>query len=141
MSIQIFSHKLVKLDEYENVLIFSYGIKLSSEQMIELLPLCNAREFEPFRNRKMEMGEERYCGYRDKAQLSFRGITGSYIPMIEFPMMYFHDEGRESHTGNLRLWSAEDESTGRYCAKDSNANWHIRGAGTASRGKSPGTYP
>ena len=87
-----FSYKLVKLDEYEHELIFSYGIKLSCEQIAELLPLCNARDFEPFRNRKMEMGKEGYCGYRDEAQLIFRGITDSYIPMIELPMKYFYDE-------------------------------------------------
>ena len=87
-----FSRKLIKLDEYEDELIFSHGIKLSDEQMAELLPLCYAKDFEPYRNRKMEMYEEGYCGYRDEAQVYFTGITDSYIPMIELPMMYFYDE-------------------------------------------------
>lgn len=57
-----------------------------------LLPYCNALDFEPYRDRKMQMGEEGYIGYRDEVRLHFRAITDSYIPMLELPMEYYYDE-------------------------------------------------
>lgn len=87
-----FKPKLFKTDSYEQEVIFSYGIKLSEQQYEELLPLCNALDFEPFRGRKMVMGEEGYVGYRDEICLYFRAITDSYIPMLELPMEYYYDE-------------------------------------------------
>ena len=83
---------LYKDDTFSKKTIFSYGIKLTEKQMEELLPLCNALDFEPFRNREMIMWEEGYCGYRDEVQLRFRGITNSHIPLLELPMNYYYDE-------------------------------------------------
>lgn len=87
-----FKPKLFKTDQYEQEVVFSYGIKLSDQQYEALLPLCNAYDFEPFRGRKMVMGEEGYVGYRDEIRLYFRAITDSHIPMLELPMEYYYDE-------------------------------------------------
>ncbi|MBQ7302442.1 MAG: hypothetical protein IJW89_02530 [Clostridia bacterium] len=82
---------LYKDEHYEQEVVFSYGIKLTEQQMEELLPLCNALDFEPFRDREMIMGEEGYCGYRDEVRVKFRGITDSHIPLLELPMYYYYD--------------------------------------------------
>lgn len=87
-----FKPQLFKTEQYEQEVIFSYGIKLNDQQYEELLPLCNALDFEPFRGRKMVMGEEGYIGYRDEISLYFRAITDSHIPMLELPMEYYYDE-------------------------------------------------
>ena len=76
----------------DNEVVFSYTHKFSEWEMKELLPLCNALDFEPYRDRQMSMGYEGYCGYRDELSLHFKGITDSYIPKIELPMDYFYDE-------------------------------------------------
>lgn len=73
-------------------MIFSAGIELREEQMEKLLPLCNALDFEPFRNREMSMDDPGYRGYRDEITMWFRGITDSYIPKIELPMELLYDE-------------------------------------------------
>ena len=86
-----FKPTLYKDEHYEQEVIFSYGIKLTEQQMEKLLPLCNALDFEPFRDREMIMGEEGYCGYRDEVQVQFRGITDSHIPLLELPMDYYYD--------------------------------------------------
>ena len=87
-----FKPKLLKEENCTPKAIFSHAIKLTEAQMKELLPLCNALEFEPFRNKKMIMGEEGYCGYRDEVNVKFIGITDSHIPLIELPMDYLYDE-------------------------------------------------
>lgn len=87
-----FKPALLKDEYFERKILFSYGIKLTNQQMKNLLPLCNALDFEPFRNREMIMGEEGYCGYRDEVRVEFRGITDSHIPFIELPMNYYYDK-------------------------------------------------
>ena len=82
----------VKDASYQAKIIFSCGIKLTEQQLETLLPLCNALDYEPFRNRKMGIDEKSYCGYRDEAQVHFRGITDSPIPLLELPMHYYYDE-------------------------------------------------
>lgn len=86
--------KLVLLvdDIDDKEVVFSYTHKFSECEMKELLPLCNALDFEPYRDRKMSMDDEGYCGYRDEISLYFKGVTDSYIPKIELPMDYFYDE-------------------------------------------------
>ena len=87
-----FKPQLIQSDVYEQEVIFLYGVKLSDEQMEELLPYCNALEFEPFRDKEMVMFGEGYLGYRDEVSLYFAGITDSYIPKMEWEMSYFYDE-------------------------------------------------
>ncbi len=94
-----FKPTLYKDEYYEQEVIFSYGIKLTERQMEQLLPLCNALDFEPFRNREMILGEEGYCGYRDGVRVQFRGITNSYISLLELPMYYYYD--------NEHIWPSE----------------------------------
>lgn len=86
-----FKPTLIKDNTYEQEIIFSYGINLTEQQLETLLPLCNALDFEPFRDREMVMGEEGYCGYRDEVRVKFRGITDSHIPLLELPMYYYYD--------------------------------------------------
>ena len=87
-----FKPVLIPSNHYEKEVVFSYGIKLDNNQMSKLLPLCNALDFEPYRNREMIMGEEGYVGYRDEMRVEFCGISDSYIPKIELPMSYYYDE-------------------------------------------------
>ncbi len=87
-----FQPKLFKTEQYEQEVVFSYGIKLTDEQVSKLLPYCNALDFEPFRNREMSMKDDGYVGYRDEVQMRFRAITNSHIPLIELPMNYYYDE-------------------------------------------------
>lgn len=72
--------------------VFSYGMKLSEEQIKDLLPYCNALDFEPYRDKEMVMGDVGYIGYRDQANMYFRAITDSYLPKLELPMDYHYDE-------------------------------------------------
>ena len=87
-----FEPQFIRDEEYNPEITFSYAIKLTDDQMQMLLPYCKVSDFEPFRNRKMEMGEEGYIGYRDEVQLYFRAVTDSYIPLLELPMDYYYDE-------------------------------------------------
>ena len=88
----MFEGKMVEDDFYQDEVVFSYAVNLSEKQMEKILPLCNALDFEPYRNRKMVMGEEGYIGYRDEVNLYFRAVTDSYIPLLELPMDYYYDE-------------------------------------------------
>ena len=87
-----FQHVQVQAKDASSKVIFSAGIELREEQMKKLLPLCNALDFEPFRNREMSMDDPGYRGYRDEITMWFRGITDSYIPKIELPMELLYDE-------------------------------------------------
>lgn len=82
----------VRAEDISSKVIFSKGINLSDEEMRELLPYCNALDFESFRDREMSMDDPGYRGYRDEITMWFRGITDSYIPIIELPMEYVYDE-------------------------------------------------
>ena len=86
------NQKLVPDEKYIQKVVFSYGIKLSETQLQQLLPYCNALEFEPYRNRKMSMSDDGYIGYRDEINLYFTGITDSPIPKMEWNMLYYYDE-------------------------------------------------
>ena len=72
--------------------VFSHGIHIADEQMEELLPLCNALEYEPFRGKTMNMDDPGYIGYRDETSMTFEAITDQYIPEISLPMDYYYDE-------------------------------------------------
>ena len=94
-----FKPRLLKSDALEQEEVFSYGIKLTDAQYKNLLPYCNALDFEPYRNREMSMDDEGYMGYRDEVRMYFSAITDSPIPMIELPMYYYYDE--------VHIWPCE----------------------------------
>lgn len=79
-------------ESFEQEVVFSLAIHISEEQMEELLPYCDATEFEPYRGRKTSMDDEGFIGYRDEVHLYFKAITDSYIPLLELPMNLFYDE-------------------------------------------------
>lgn len=83
---------LLPIENFEDNVVFLYGIKLTEDQYKELLPYCNARKFEPYRNREMSMSDEGYIGYRDEVDVYFTGETDSYIPIMEWCMSYYYDE-------------------------------------------------
>ena len=87
-----FADTLIRDNFFEDEIEFSYGIKLTEEQIRELLPYCNALDFEPFRDKKMKFEDEGRIGYRDEAKLRFRGMSDSYLPLLELPMDYYYDE-------------------------------------------------
>ena len=77
-------------ENYE--VIRSVGINISDDIMPELLEYCDARDFEPFRDRKMDFNDKGRIGYRDEVSMDFTGITDSYIPRMVLPMDYYYDE-------------------------------------------------
>ena len=87
-----FNPVLMPDEQYNQKVAFSYGMKLSEIQMQQLLPYCNAVEFEPYRNKAMSLTDEGYIGYRDEISLHFTGITDSHIPKMEWDMKYYYDE-------------------------------------------------
>ncbi len=87
-----FAGRIFIEDLREEDVVFSYAEKLNEKQMKELLPYCNALNFEPYRGRQMSMDDKGFIGYRDEVRLSFRATTDSYIPMIELPMNLLYDE-------------------------------------------------
>lgn len=87
-----FERKMIQADTDRCEVVFSDGMKLNEEQMKEILPYCNALDFEPYRGRKMSMSDEGYIGYRDEISTYFTAVTNSYIPKLELPMDYYYDE-------------------------------------------------
>ena len=87
-----FKPRLLKCDALEQEVVFSYGMKLTDAQYEDLLPYCNALDFEPYRDREMSMDDEGYVGYRDEVRMYFSAITDLPIPMLELPMCYHYDE-------------------------------------------------
>lgn len=87
-----FKQSLLVDEQYNQKVAFSYGIKLSDEKMQQLLPYCNAIDFEPYRNKEMSMSDEGYIGYRDEVSLRFTAISESCIPKMEWDMRYYYDE-------------------------------------------------
>lgn len=87
-----FKSVLIKDDNKDSYVKFSYTYKFTDDEMKELLSYCNAKDFEPYRNRKMSMQDEGYIGYRDEVDVCFTGVTDSYIPIIKLPMGYYYDE-------------------------------------------------
>ena len=93
-------------DQSGREIVFSFGHKLTDEDIKEMLPYINANSFEPYRNRKMSMDDPGYDGYRDEITMRFRGITDSEIPLIELPMDYFYTEKYEWPTEKLYRYLA-----------------------------------
>ena len=87
-----FQTTLIPDESFVKNVEFSYGLHLDQRQYEDLLPYCNAIDFEPYRNRTMSMDDEGFIGYRDEIKVSFCGVTASYIPYIELPMNYYYDE-------------------------------------------------
>lgn len=83
---------MIEDEQMDQMITFSYGIRLSDEEMNKLLPYCNALDFEPYRNREMSMDDPGFLGYRDEVNMYFTAITDSFIPKIELPMAYYFDE-------------------------------------------------
>lgn len=78
-------------DEWE--VGFSHKINLTETDVQELLPYCNARDFEPFRHRTMTFDEPGYAGYRDELKrMFFVGFTDSHLPKIKLPMDLIYNE-------------------------------------------------
>lgn len=90
-----FKTQLIGTEKYVYDVINSYSMKLSDEDIANILPYCDASDFEPFRDKEMDMKDPGYIGYRDEINMHFEGITDSYIPYMKLPMDYFYDEAHE----------------------------------------------
>ncbi len=88
-----FAGKVFMEENFDEDVIFSYAEIIDDKQMEELLPYCNALDFEPYRGKEMSMDDKGFIGYRDEVSLSFKATTESYIPLLELPMNYYYDEG------------------------------------------------
>ncbi|UPQ85929.1 hypothetical protein M0R79_00705 [Ignavigranum ruoffiae] len=75
--------------ELREEVVRSRGIKLSEEQIKLILPYCKVSDFEPYRNRKMDMKDPGYIGYRDGVSMEFIGVSNSGLPVIQLPMDYY----------------------------------------------------
>lgn len=87
-----FKPRVLKCDNLEPEVIFSYGRKLSKTEYDKICSLCVVDDYLPFREKEMSMDDEGYVGYRDEVCLYFCGITDSYVPIIQLPMSYFYDK-------------------------------------------------
>lgn len=87
-----FKNEIVYDDYYKTKEMFLKGFKLSSKVMNELLPLCNALDFEQYRDKEQSMNDPGYIGYRDETTLIFEGITDSCLPLNKIYMSYYYDE-------------------------------------------------
>lgn len=81
--------------------VFLKGFELSDNTMNNLLKLCNALEFEPYRDKEPTMFEPGFIGYRDETSLRFTGITNSYLPKLDINMCYFYDKEHTPPTEKL----------------------------------------
>lgn len=73
-------------------IVFSYGMSIPKNRMEKLLSLCNALDFEPYRDKEPNFDDEGIIGYRDEISMRFRGITDSHIPLLELDMRYYYDK-------------------------------------------------
>ena len=87
-----FKPHLIRDDEYENIVTHIYAVELSDEQMEEILPFCNALDFEPYRNKEAWDDVGHNGGYRDEQEVVFRGYSNSYLPLIEIPMTAINEK-------------------------------------------------
>lgn len=63
-------------------LAFMDGIKLTDEDLANMLPFINARKFGPYRDNPLEPGLDFFGG----PFYEFYGFTDSYLPYIHLPM-------------------------------------------------------
>lgn len=89
-----FEYTMFVDDKREADVVFSYTHRFSKTEKQELLPYCNALDFEPYRDKEMSLEDKGCGGYRDEVDVLFTGITNSYIPLIRLPMDYYYDEER-----------------------------------------------
>ena len=86
-----FKPTLRRLPYYTSEVTTLLARKLTDEEMKELLPLCDARKFESYRNKEMSMCDEGFIGYRDCFTVVFCGVSDSPLPMITLPMTLCYD--------------------------------------------------
>ena len=83
-------------DEFDNeFIVYSYSKKLNDEELTEIKKFCKVSDFDPFRNREMNMEDEGFAGYRDGMNIRFDGISDSYFPYLRLPMNYYYDSEHE----------------------------------------------
>ena len=88
-----FTGEIISEEAMKTEVVFSYGIKLSESEIEKLLPYCNVADFEPYRDRPEDMSDPDVIGYRDEVELSFRGVSDSYLPLLKIPMnLYYRRE-------------------------------------------------
>ena len=61
--------------------LFSFGKSIKDKLLLQIMPLCNACDFEPYRN-KHTANSDCYGSIR-----KFIGVTESYLPVIELPVV------------------------------------------------------
>ena len=64
---------------------------LTAAEIEEMKPYINAWDFEPYRNREMEMFNPGFVGYLDGIHREFERITDSYLPYIKLSMDYCYE--------------------------------------------------
>lgn len=83
-------------------IIDSEGINLSNHEMEQILPFCNALEFEKYRDKEPDMSEPGFESYLDDGvHRKFFGVTDSYVPLIEISMDYSFDKKHQWPTEKL----------------------------------------
>ena len=69
---------------------FSVGFRLTPAQRQELLPYCNALDFEPFRGKPVPTAEG--CGGEER--LILRAVSDSPLPLLTLPVPLSHNEAQ-----------------------------------------------
>ncbi len=88
----MFKPQLLPSGYRELKLLYSYGMKLSEEQIKVLLPYCNVPEFEAYRNKTASEDDAGVTGYADTVSVYFRGVTDTHVPPIELSLEYYHED-------------------------------------------------
>ena len=68
------------------------------------MPLCNALDFEQYRDKEPSMTDPGYIGYRDESILIFEGIPDSCLPLNRIFMSYYYDKTHIPPTEKLYIY-------------------------------------
>ena len=114
----------VRINSSEDEVVVSHGIELSSEDIKELLPYCKVMDFEPYRNKFMSMDDPGFIGYRDEVSLCFKGVSNSYVPLIELPMDYYYDEAHIWPSEKLYRYIVKKYFANKKKYRDCDVSWY-----------------
>lgn len=107
---------IIKYSTATGDIIDSEGIELSNHEMEEILPMCNALEFEKYRNKEPDMSDPGFEAYLDDgATRKFIGITDSYIPMMEISMNYSFNKKHQWPTEKIYNYLCQKYVNGKKC--------------------------
>lgn len=102
---------------------YYFAHHLTDAEISKILPYIDIHDFEPFRNKEMNISDPHAKGYLDEFSMSFRGISDSSFSLIELPMDIVYDD---AHTWpNQKLYDyissvifSEKPKAGKKCKRN-----------------------